>query len=112
MNATVKAARSRLDKIAIVVGSCLLDGPDPSYADEVELQAACTAYVEAIRADGSNRLALKAKLIELDAGGAIDVADRTEALRRRSSRACPAISNSMTRWTTRRSANCAVTTQR
>lgn len=51
---TIKAARARLDKIAIVVGSCLLDGPDPSHADEVELQAACVAYVEAIRSGGDN----------------------------------------------------------
>jgi hypothetical protein len=69
MTTTIKAARARLDKIAIVVGSCLLDGPDPSHADEVELQAACVAYVEAIRADGTQRMALKTRLIELDHGG-------------------------------------------
>ncbi len=49
MTDPIESAQTRLDKAAIVIGSCLLDAVDPDWDSQVELEAACIAYVKALR---------------------------------------------------------------
>ncbi len=45
----VTTAMERLDKAAIAIGSMIVDNVDPGWDEQQELEAACVAYVKALR---------------------------------------------------------------
>lgn len=49
MTDPIAAAQERLDKAAVVVGSCLEDGIEVPWNDQVEYEAAAVHYVRALR---------------------------------------------------------------
>lgn len=48
---TVESALDRLEKAAIAIGSCLVDGIDPDWDAQQEYEASAVHYVKALRGE-------------------------------------------------------------